>query len=236
LQRVLPAPDDGDALRALGALRMPTLRTSHTNVHVLLPWVGAHPALFPIQAALSPLDSTCVVELLQAGWDLLSTVDPVLEDFCAGVLSDVFALDGRDGLYRSGSDAEALGMIALSVPAPAIMVAELFVHECAHQYFHLACEFGPVDDGSDRQLYWSPLKHEPRPIDRLLIAHHALANIAAFYSSVIERGLDEGGYAARGLQEHASMLRELERSLDVTRALTDIGLALYLRQADTAYC
>ena len=39
---------------------------------------------------------------------------------------------------------------------------------------------GPVDDGSDTILHYSPLVDRGRPLDRILFAFHACANILGF--------------------------------------------------------
>ena len=68
-------------------------------------------------------------------------------------------------------------------------IAEVLVHECAHQYFYLLAYVGPYDDGSDERLYWSPPLRRNRPLSRILMAYHALANVRLFYAAVRASGM-----------------------------------------------
>jgi HEXXH motif-containing protein len=194
---------------------------------VIAPWaVDAYDSIH-VPFALSPLPIDDIVAPLRDAWRLIELASPETFQWCGRVATDVIALAGEAGTSRSGSNRDAPGQLALSVPAPPLTLAELFVHECSHQYFHLAEELGPVDDGSDSRLYWSPLTRSERPLDRILIAHHAVANIIRFYRAVAARGLDVDGHAEVELDRQAVCLHALETALEKTGALTDRGRALY---------
>jgi HEXXH motif-containing protein len=194
---------------------------------VIAPWaVDTYDAIH-VPFALSPLPIDDIVAPLRDAWRLIELASPETSRWCGRVATDIIALAGNAGTSRSGSNRDAPGQLALSVPASPLTLAELFVHECSHQYFHLVEELGPVDDGSDRRLYWSPLTRSERPLDRILIAHHAVANIIRFYRAVAARGLDVDGHAETELDRQTDCLHALEAALENTRALTDRGRALY---------
>jgi HEXXH motif-containing protein len=194
---------------------------------VIAPWAVDAYASIHVPFALSPLPIDDIVAPLRDAWRLIERASPETFQWCGRVVTDVIALAGDAGTSRSGSNRDAPGQLALSVPASPLTLAELFVHECSHQYFHLAEELGPVDDGSDSRLYWSPLTRSERPLDRILIAHHAVANIIRFYRAVAARGLDVDGHAEAELDRQAVCLHALETTLEKTGALTDRGRALY---------
>lgn len=194
---------------------------------VIAPWAVDTYASIHVPFALSPLPIDHIVAPLREAWRLIETASPATFRWCGRVATDVVALAGDAGTSRSGSNRDAPGQLALSVPASPLTLAELFVHECSHQYFHLAEELGSVDDGSDRRLYWSPLTRSERPLDRILIAHHAVANIIRFYRAVAIRGLDVEGHAEAELARQTLSLYALETTLEKSGALTDRGRALY---------
>jgi HEXXH motif-containing protein len=194
---------------------------------VIAPWAVDTYASIHVPFALSPLAIDDIVVPLRDAWRLIERASPETFQWCGRVATDVIALAGDAGTSRSGSNRDAPGQLALSVPAPTLTLAELFVHECSHQYFHLAEELGPVDDGSDRRLYWSPLTRSERPLDRILIAHHAVANIIRFYRDVAGRGLDVDGHVEAEIDRQTECLHALETALETTSALTERGRALY---------
>ena len=128
------------------------------------------------------------------------------------------------------------GQIAISAPASPIAIAELLVHECSHQYFHLAEEFGPIQDPEDKTAYWSPVAKRYRPIGRILCAMHAFANLELFYGQCIERGFDDHGYARCCCETHRSEIAELRKALATSRGLTPVGQDLWAPLMETATC
>jgi HEXXH motif-containing protein len=194
---------------------------------VIAPWAVDTYASIHVPFALSPLPIDDIVAPLRDAWHLIELASPETFQWCGRVATDVVALAGDLGTSRSGSNRDAPGQLALSVPASPLTLAELFVHECSHQYFHLVEELGPVDDGSDSTLHWSPLTRSERPLDRILIAHHAVANIIRFYRAVAARGLDVDGHAEAELDRQTVCLHALETALEKTGALTEHGRALY---------
>ena len=127
----------------------------------------------------------------------------------------------------SGSGSAMPGMIHASYPAGLMDIAEILVHESAHQYFYMLERVGPVDDGTDRSLYWSPPIRKERPLRRILIAYHALANVRLFYEAVRAARVDDGGYVDLNEQTIVDSLAELDAPLRGNPALTRFGRALY---------
>ena len=103
----------------------------------------------------------------------------------------------------------------------------MLVHECSHQYYHLLTRLGPVDDGSDTTLAYSPVKNTGRPISMILLAYHAFANVELFYRHCQAAGLEDEGYCANNQEGLKPQLEQLEQALSATDALTELGQALW---------
>ncbi|MCA9666296.1 MAG: hypothetical protein KC503_11935, partial [Myxococcales bacterium] len=86
---------------------------------------------------------------------------------------------------------------------------------------------GPVDDGSDRRLYPSPIKKAERPIDKILLAYHAVANMVLFYRQCAENGHAVERCHAQA-QQLAAWRDALRAPLEGNAALTDVGRAFLL--------
>lgn len=89
-------------------------------------------------------------------------------------------------LNRSASCPEQPGVIHVAFPVDHEQLAEMLVHEVSHQYFFLIGYASPLTSTEDENLYYSSLKKLPRRIDRILLALHATANMAVFWTDLIE--------------------------------------------------
>ncbi len=163
----------------------------------------------------------------EAAPDYLAWVDRVLN----GVV-----VTGLHPGYRvvSGSWQEAPGYLHASHPHRPLEIAEILVHECAHQYFYMLERLGPFDDGSDDALYWSPVAGVKRPLARVLMAYHAMANVLRLYRRVEAAGLDDG-YVAANMANLLEIVRQLAEPLRDNPALTPLGRGLFeplARQTD----
>lgn len=143
------------------------------------------------------------------------------------VLRGVMPCKGTENQLRSGTDFNLPGIVQISYPACAAAHSEMLVHECSHLNYQILTRLGDVDDGSDKTLYYSPVKQTGRPIERILLAYHAFANVLLFYRDCLASGIEDGGYCERNEQATIPQLEVLEKSLRTTKALTPLGRALY---------
>jgi HEXXH motif-containing protein len=98
----------------------------------------------------------------------------------------------------------------------------------SHQYYYVATRLGPVDDGSDPTLYYSPIKRTGRPIANILLAYHAFGNVVLLMRDLRLNGYaDETGYISANESALGAQLQELEAGLMSTTALTSVGRSLY---------
>jgi HEXXH motif-containing protein len=144
------------------------------------------------------------------------------------VLHGIVASKVEDSLrVESGSGENAPGTIHVSYPIGRMDIAEILVHECAHQYFYLLERVGDLEDGTDKKLYWSPPIRRHRPLSRILMAYHALANVLLFYESCEASHADDGGYVRSNRKDMERAVAELDAPLQGNRALTSLGRCLY---------
>jgi hypothetical protein len=90
--------------------------------------------------------------------------------------------------FTSGSDRFNPGVVAVSFPIDVVSFAESLVHETSHQYYFLLSCASDLTDPNHQQLYVSPLRRTARPLDKILLAYHAVANIICLYQLLISRG------------------------------------------------
>ena len=143
------------------------------------------------------------------------------------VLRRIIILKTENDHFKSGSNDYLPGTISLSFPTPAITLGELLIHEVAHQYFFLLSRIGNVDDGSDPNLYYSPIKKRDRPVKSILIAYHAFANVLLYYRLCRDEGISNNPYYALKEEKLYSQLKQLEVPLQTSPAITSVGNALW---------
>ena len=128
----------------------------------------------------------------------------------------------------SGSHPSFPGLVVMSNDPRPAAIAEMLVHEASHQYFYLVALLGPVDDGSDAAEYYSPLVGRARPIDKLLLSFHALANMALLLRACMaSRNIDDADYCRRRLAVITAQAQTAEDALRKTASLTRLGKALW---------
>jgi HEXXH motif-containing protein len=193
----------------------------------------APPSLAGIEWAEGEPNEPCLVEpedivrSVRAAAAMLRRAAPPYWPWVRRVVRGIIPIGGSDAMLRSGSSATRPGLIGVSFPASPAAIAEMLVHEASHQYFHLLARLQRPDDGTDPQLYYSPVKRTGRPIRAILVAYHAFANVLLFYRLTRRHGVDGAGYCAREARKLVPQLRELEQPLRTSPALTRTGHALW---------
>lgn len=211
-----------------GAEELPQVDTERRYITLLLPSAledSAFDGVRPdVARNLAPLELQAACD---AALQVLSNYAPIYLPWVERVIRGIVPLRTENDLFKSGSNDYRPGVIGLSFPSPALVLAELLVHESAHQYFYLLSRVGSVDDGSDPTLYYSPIKQTGRPIQYILLAYHAFANVLLFYRLCREGGIADSEYCRRKEERLFPQLKQLETSLRTTQALTPLGLALW---------
>lgn len=210
-----------------GAQELPAFTLDRASCVLLEP--PALPAAYPAPAA-HKMPAIPRNEILRSGRGAVAVLrrhSPRYLPWVDRVLRAIIPCEGSHARLRSGSDFDQPGAIQVSFPAPAAALAEMLVHESSHLTYQIATRLGDVDDGSDQALYFSPVKQTGRPIDRILLAYHAFANVLLFYRDCQATGIDDDGYCERNERATIPQLELLEEPLLKTKALTPIGRALF---------
>jgi len=152
---------------------------------------------------------------------------PRYSEWVGRLVRRIVPLGSPPGVMMSSSSIYRPGTITMSHNAFPLGMAEMLVHEITHEHCHLASSCGPLDDGSDTALYFSPIRGTERPISAILVAYHAVANIALFYRECRRSGYSEAEYLDVSEPEALSWLIELDGPLARTGSLTQVGRALY---------
>jgi HEXXH motif-containing protein len=137
-------------------------------------------------------------------------------------------LDPGDNRCTSFSSRGMLGVPFISFPLGPLLTAELLVHETSHNYYHCAQLAAEPCNDKDTALYPSPYVQMDRPIDRILIAFHAFANIVLLYRTMLAAGLEEQSDAAEAaITGHLPILTRFSEVLTQSPGLTAVGRAIF---------
>jgi HEXXH motif-containing protein len=144
----------------------------------------------PLDSAddIAPLAAMAIREISHA-LDACVQRLPECAAWAAAVTNVIVPLQ-HDGTERSsGSQADIPGLIHLAGLHGPVAVLEALVHESAHHHFTMSEVSGAFVDPGHRDLHPSPLRRDPRPLSRILLAVHALLHMVTFYDDAIASGL-----------------------------------------------
>jgi HEXXH motif-containing protein len=125
-------------------------------------------------------------------------------------------------MIASGSSPRRFGGIDLCVPASPTETAEMMIHECSHQYFHMASWVGSMVT-PDAKPHYSPLKKCERPLDRILIGYHAFGNALIAFDKFREVGLEKE--IAGRFNTINGYMEQLRVPIEAEVGLSELGLA-----------
>jgi len=144
-------------------------------------------------------------ELFSAGWELLCTYSPqraVELSACIRTLVPMAEASGPSEISVTSQD--AIGALAMTLPADHARMAIALVHEQAHSTLKSLMNLIPLFDRPDRTRYFAPWRHDPRPIGGLLHGTYAFLAVTETWlrfgadASLRRTALDE--FALRRVQ------------------------------------
>jgi HEXXH motif-containing protein len=168
-----------------------------------------------------------IVSVFEEAVDIIRRHTPEYLPWVQRPLHHVFLLRPKGHTIVSGSVQDYPGLIHLTAHAEPLPVAELLVHEATHQYMNAALKVEPVDDGTDAATYWSPPVERERPLQMILAAYHAFANVLLFYRGCARTGLADQVECERQELLLGDWLEQLERPLLGNPSLTACGHGLF---------
>jgi HEXXH motif-containing protein len=168
------------------------------------------------------VDQAAVAQFQEA-LDLMGRVMPEYRAWVLCLLKEISPITRpARNMIASGSSPRRFGGIDLCVPASPTETAEMMIHECSHQYFHMASWLGSMVKPGARS-YYSPLKKTERPLDRILIGYHAFGNALIAFDKFRAVGLGE--VIAERLNTINAYMEQLSVPVETEDGLSDLGLA-----------
>jgi len=178
---------------------------------------------FGEDATVDP-DPDSIVLPLDTMLRLVARESPLYFDWIRRVVRRILPLRDDPRVMTSSTDLWRPGVLySANRPDPAAL-AEMLIHEGTHQYMYVLNRLGPLDDGSDPNLYYSPVSRRMRPLGIIVLAYHAVANITLFCRSC------PPGSPLRPKETENSFVEALaayEEILVRSRAVTAVGQALW---------
>lgn len=145
------------------------------------------------------------------GMDLMEGAMPDLAGEVRGIVHEVMAVVGdpeRSVQFDGGSHFQLWGALFLNAERHpnARAIVEVVAHESAHSLLFGFCTEEPLVHNDDTELFDSPLREDPRPMDGI---YHATFVVARMHWAM-SRLLDSGSLSAEDRQETESA-RERDR-------------------------
>ncbi|UTW58838.1 hypothetical protein KFE96_00580 [Kordiimonas sp. SCSIO 12603] len=144
--------------------------------------------LYYSEQALSYADAPAALSRLQEAFNCISNSSKDYRNWTKRLLHHVgLVAPVQNCNLVSKSLPSRPGAILATSPIGVTDLAEQLVHECSHQYYHLAAlmiDF--VREGEDASFY-SPLMKRERSIERILVGFHAFANVFLFFDEMLEK-------------------------------------------------
>jgi HEXXH motif-containing protein len=193
----------------------PAIRFASADWHAIWAEEPCQPA--PVDRAVRDQFQECL--------GLLERSMPEYRDWIVCLLKEITPIR-RPGehMIASNSSALRLGGVDVAVPASPTETAEMLIHECSHQYFHMASWVGSTVT-PDAKPHYSPLKRRERPLDRLLLGYHAFGNALIAFDRFRAIGL--GNEIADRDGTVSAYMDQLRVPLQTEEGLSELGLALY---------
>lgn len=166
--------------------------------------------------------------IIREGLAAIKEVMPEYLNWVLKVIKMIVVIGQIENTSCSGSWADASGVIYMSQPSSALEAAEILIHEGSHQYFHILEKVASTRKKNDTRLFYSPPVGRERPIDRILIAYHAFANVLIFYATAFKKNI---GHNDREAFNRFEVMKKdvefLENTLITCNGLSELGEIIF---------
>ncbi len=176
------------------------------------------------EEAIADTAPESIVPQLETMLRRVASESPLYFDWIRRVVRRILPLPDDPRVMTSSTDPWRPGvMYSANRPDPAAL-AEMLIHEGSHQYMYVITRLGPLEDGSDPNLYYSPVSRKMRPLHVIVLAYHAIANITLFCRSCPPDSVLRPGETEKTFIE---ALAAFEKILLRSQAVTAAGRALW---------
>ena len=161
---------------------------------------------------------------------LVLETSPLLHAWLEQAVGGVICLAAPSGNCASGSSLSYPGLVFVTHPIHAENLAVLLVHEASHIYFNALSQHVQLVLPDTTETIYSPFRRMQRPVDKVLLAFHAAANIVRYTSCRRQQGVTNPvlEYEHRTTLEHAL---SMHADLSKTSTLTPTGVAFLAHTA-----
>ncbi|GMV17882.1 MAG: hypothetical protein AMXMBFR56_61060 [Polyangiaceae bacterium] len=210
-----------------GAALIPRFDTGSRQLNVLLPDTPEGKENMEHPLVVDEATREAVWRGYGAAFDVLGRYAPVYVPYVNRLLRNLVPVQAEPGKYiGGGSLRDNPGVVKLPFAREPVGLAANLGHETAHQHYFLLRGAGPVDDGSDQNLYYSPFVRLERNLTTILLTYHAFAN-EALVSRTCELAGIADPYAAARAELVRKTLAPVEDILAKSTALTPLGRDLW---------
>jgi HEXXH motif-containing protein len=172
-------------------------------------------------------DITTTLQMFEQAKAIIAESCPEYLEWIGRVIRGIVPVETLGEARCSGSDTYRPGLIYISTDESPIYLAEAMIHEATHQYMFLLTRLGPLENGADPTLYYSPVKQRNRPIGAIALAYHAFANVLFFYRGCVAQGLEDDEYLQEHRERVVEQLADLEKALRTSTGLSPQGRAIW---------
>ena len=145
-------------------------------------------------APLAPEDGAAFVKLLDEGFELLHAGFPELEGEIRAIIHEIVLAQAPKGAkmeFDGASHYQFWGLLLLNPRhhPTRLAVAEVLAHEAGHSLLFGLTREEPLVRNPDEELYASPLRVDPRPMDGIYHATFVSARMALAMETLAESGV-----------------------------------------------
>jgi len=107
------------------------------------------------------------------------------------LVKNVLVIESKDDSHGSMSPKNIMGSVYLPDVEDSTLIAECFVHECLHQYLYRLDHVSSIFNNNEgnEELYYSPWKEEPRPLNMVLHGAFVFTGVMMFYHELCKKDL-----------------------------------------------
>lgn len=183
----------------------------------------------------SPANAAQCRAEVQAAFDLMQAGDPALADEMRALLREIVLAAGTQDPKAMTFDGVSSFMLwgAIIINANRregdLSMVQKLAHESAHNLLFGFCADGSLVENPDEELFSSPLRRDPRPMDGIYHATYVTARMHRVIQRLVESGVLSSAQKETALKELDNNARLFENGINTVNQhgrLTPLGKAV----------
>ncbi|HEX2447012.1 MAG TPA: HEXXH motif-containing putative peptide modification protein [Methyloceanibacter sp.] len=180
--------------------------------------------------ALGPDEFAAASRRVEQAIGLLDAGAPDIAEELRALVHEIVLVDKDGDRYFGASSFQLWGALFLKLNATAsrVEIAEQLAHECAHALLFGLGMGEPLVDNEPEELYPSPLRSDPRPMDGVVHATYVIARMHYTLARLVQSGLlteEETHEARQRIARNALGYNEGAAVIDGDARWTEAGKA-----------